>query len=93
MFELLRPALLAATTPAFHSRVVSVSSLGHRFSPIDFDDLDFRTAYGQSKTANIYLATEIERRFGAHGLHGLAVHPGFIMETELARHVDLNELI
>lgn len=99
LFELLRPALLASSTPAFHSRVVTVTSLGHRFSPVRFDDLDLKRhgyhpfiAYGQSKTANIYLATEIERRFGGQGLHGLAVHPGFIMDTELARHVDLSVL-
>ena len=33
-------------------------------------------AYGQSKTANIWMANEIERRFGAQGLHALSVHPG-----------------
>ena len=31
---------------------------------------------GQSKTANIYLATEIERRYGSQGVHAWAVHPG-----------------
>ena len=35
-------------------------------------------AYGQSKTANIWMANEIERQFGSQGLHGLAVHPGII---------------
>ena len=49
---------------------------GHRSSPIRFDDLDFQkkgyekwTAYGQSKTANIYLANEIERRYGSKGVY------------------------
>ncbi|KAK3670624.1 hypothetical protein LTR78_009459 [Recurvomyces mirabilis] len=35
-------------------------------------------AYGQTKTANIWMANEIERRYGGQGLHGLSVHPGNI---------------
>ncbi|OJJ49117.1 hypothetical protein ASPZODRAFT_60314 [Penicilliopsis zonata CBS 506.65] len=35
-------------------------------------------AYAQSKTANIYMMNEIERRYGPRGLHGLSVHPGEI---------------
>ena len=65
LFQLLQPTLLASSTPEFQSRVVSVSSSGHQISGIHFDDLDLKkqgyekwTAYGQSKTANIYLATE-----------------------------------
>ena len=53
---------------------VSLSSSAHRRSPVHFDDLDLKTAgydpwvaYGQSKTANIYLANEIERRYGSQG--------------------------
>lgn len=49
--------------------------LGHRSSPVQFEDLDFKkqgyakwVAYGQSKTANIYMANEIERRYGSQGL-------------------------
>jgi NAD(P)-dependent dehydrogenase (short-subunit alcohol dehydrogenase family) len=48
-------------------------------------------AYGQAKTANIYLATEIERRYGHRGLHATAVHPGGILATDLARHMDPSE--
>ncbi|KAK3114869.1 hypothetical protein LTR53_006367 [Teratosphaeriaceae sp. CCFEE 6253] len=36
-------------------------------------------AYGQSKTANIWMTNEIERRYGGHGLHGLSLHPGNIL--------------
>ena len=36
----------------------------------------------------IYLANEIERRYGSQGLHATSVHPGGIF-TELARHVDM----
>ena len=56
--------------------VLSVLLAGHRSSPILFDDLDLRKqgydkwiAYGQSKTANIYLANEVERRYGSQGQH------------------------
>lgn len=49
-------------------------------SPIHFSDLDLKqqgynkwTAYGQSKTANIYLANEIERRYGSQGKSHLQV--------------------
>lgn len=44
-------------------------------------------AYGQSKTANIWMANELERRYGGQGVHALSVHPGVIM-TNLARHLD-----
>lgn len=94
LFQLLKPALLASSTPAFHSRVVSLSSSGHRYSPVLLTDLNLKArgydkwvAYGQSKTANIYLATEIERRYGSRGLHATAVMPGGIL-TPLARHMD-----
>lgn len=54
LFELLRPTLLASSTPDFQSRVVSVASLGHRASTVLLDDLDLKKvgyehqkAYGQ----------------------------------------------
>ena len=89
MTGLLAPALLRGA-PA---RVVSVSSLGHERSPVDFDDIHFErrpydkwVSYGQSKTANVLLAVELERRLGERGVHAFAVHPGVIM-TDLARHM------
>lgn len=93
LFQLLKPALLASSTPTFNSRVVCLSSSGHRGAGIQFNNYNFEkgnyapwTAYGQSKTANIYMANEIERRYGAQGLHGLSVMPGGIM-TGLQVHV------
>ncbi|KAH8817150.1 hypothetical protein F5884DRAFT_778560 [Xylogone sp. PMI_703] len=87
-FSLLKDVLLASSTPSFHSRVVMVASSEHRSSEILFGNYDFKTpggleynsfvAYGQSKTANLYMANEIENQFGAKGLHGLALHPGGI---------------
>ncbi|EXK26695.1 oxidoreductase [Fusarium oxysporum f. sp. melonis 26406] len=98
-FQLLKPALVAASTPSYQSRVISVSSMAHRMGGIRFHDFNFEKegehdpwlAYGQSKTANIYITAELERKYGAQGLHALAVHPGVIM-TNLSQHVDLNQL-
>lgn len=95
LFKLLHPALLSSSSATFASRLVSVSSCAHRSSGLPADgDYDFQTTkydpgstYGASKTANTYMANETERRFGKHGLHGLSVHPGIIMETSLVRHM------
>ncbi|OBS25131.1 hypothetical protein FPOA_05666 [Fusarium poae] len=96
-FQLLKPALVAASTPSFQSRVVSLSSKAHRMGGVRFDDFNFEKepyhpwlAYGQSKTANIYFATELERRYGSQGVHGFSVHPGSIF-TNLARHIDMSQ--
>ncbi|UPL01007.1 hypothetical protein LCI18_011941 [Fusarium solani-melongenae] len=85
LFELLRPMLLESSTPDFQSRVVIVSSTAHRNAPMDFGDLNWEkrryepsVAYGQSKLANVYTASEIERRYGSQGLHAWSVHPGGI---------------
>lgn len=93
LFQLLKPTLLASSTAEFNSRVVSVSSYGHRFSPIRFDDFSFEKepydptkAYGQSKTANIYLASYIDRHYGPKGLHATSLHPGGIW-TQLQKHI------
>lgn len=95
LFQLLKPALLAASTPEFNSRVISLSSTGHRAGGIRFEDLNFdepdsynpMLAYGQAKTANIYLSNEIERRYGSQGLHALSLHPG-VINTNLAKYMD-----
>ncbi|RYO15407.1 hypothetical protein AA0113_g795 [Alternaria arborescens] len=94
LFQLLKPALLSASTPSFNSRVISLASSGHKMGGIRPEDYNFAdgtyndfTAYGQAKTANIYMSNAIERYYGAKGLHALAVHPGVIM-TELTRHLD-----
>jgi NAD(P)-dependent dehydrogenase (short-subunit alcohol dehydrogenase family) len=92
LFQLLKPLLLASSTPKLNSRVVSLSSSGHRISDVHFDNYNLAgeydpwVAYGQSKTANILFANELDRRYGSQGLHGLSLHPGVIMNTELSRH-------
>lgn len=92
LYKLLEPTLLESSTPTFNSRVVNVASSGHQASGIHFDNINFEgeydpwVAYGQSKTAMIYMANEIERKFGNQGLHGLSLMPGGIA-TELQRYV------
>ncbi|KAI9807007.1 MAG: hypothetical protein M1833_002665 [Piccolia ochrophora] len=93
LFQLLKDTLISSATPEFPSRVVAVSSSGHRVGGIQFGNYDFENggyspwgAYGQSKTAGIYMANEIERRYGALGLHGLSLHPGGII-TGLQKHI------
>ena len=75
------------------SRLVNLSSAGHRFSDVDLDDPNFEHtpytefgAYGRSKTANILFAVEFDRRHKDRGVRATAVHPGGI-QTELGRHM------
>ncbi|SNS96160.1 oxidoreductase [Actinacidiphila glaucinigra] len=73
---------LLPATPA--SRVVTVSSAGHRVGgPIDLADLEWRTrpynrnaAYGHSKLANLMFTYELQRRLPADGPLAVAAHPG-----------------
>ncbi|TDZ15977.1 WW domain-containing oxidoreductase [Colletotrichum orbiculare MAFF 240422] len=93
-FKLLEPALLASASAARPSRVVSLSSSAHNVHGLnDSANYNFQrggydatVAYGQSKTANIYMANEIERRYGKRHLHATSVHPGLI-STGLTRHM------
>ena len=76
------------------SRIVTVSSNGHRTGRINFDDLQSRrryrriTAYAQSKLANLMFTYELQRRLAAAGAPtaALAAHPGTAF-TELTRHM------
>jgi NAD(P)-dependent dehydrogenase (short-subunit alcohol dehydrogenase family) len=75
------------------SRVVTVSSVGHRVrSRIDFDDLTSErrysrvAAYGRSKLANLLFTYELQRRLHQAGASTIAVaaHPG-VASTDLVR--------
>jgi NAD(P)-dependent dehydrogenase (short-subunit alcohol dehydrogenase family) len=85
--------LLDLMLPVPGSRVVTVSSTGHRIrAAIHFDDLQWErsysrvAAYGQSKLANLMFTYELQRRLAPHGTTvALAAHPG-ISSTELARY-------
>ncbi len=90
----LHDALVAAGS----ARVVSVSSSGHRFSPIVFEDIHFHRraydpwlAYGQSKTANILFAVEATRRWASEGITVNALMPGMI-QTNLSHYLPQEEL-
>jgi len=84
--------LLAAGAP---SRVVLLTSAGHRFGDIDLDDPNFERspytpfdAYHRAKTANILFAVELDRRWRDRGVRACAVHPGTIDETDIQRHLE-----
>ena len=81
--------LLVTSAP---SRVVVLTSAGHAMSDIDWDDPNYEhrpyskmEAYGQSKTANILHAVELDRRYGPQGVRAYSVHPGMVA-TELGRY-------
>ena len=85
---LLLPRLLA--TP--DARVVTVSSVAHRYGEMHFDDLMLTSnyqpdpAYGQSKLANLLFSYELSDRLAAAGAgtSSLAAHPGVVL-TDLWR--------
>ena len=86
--------LLDRMLPVPGSRVVTVSSVGHRIrAAIHFDDLQWErsysrvAAYGQSKLANLMFTYELQRRLAPHGTTiAAAAHPGG-SDTELMRHM------
>lgn len=91
--------LLPALRRAQGARVVALSSRGHVRSAFDFEDPNFEhrpydkmVAYGQSKTANVLFAVEADRRYQQDGIRAFAVHPGAILDTDLARRFDPEEL-
>ncbi|KAI1396640.1 short-chain dehydrogenase [Hypoxylon fuscum] len=75
LFHLVKKALIGSASPSFNSRVISLSTAGHRFA-----------AYSQSKLATAYFANEVDRRYQSQGLRALSVHPGGII-TPLSRYL------
>ncbi len=82
--------------PILHTRqarVITISSSGHRWGQIDFNNLnaekgyDRGKAYSQSKLANLLFTYELQRRFQDAGVDAIAVaaHPGWTA-TNLAVH-------
>ncbi|KAJ5742390.1 short-chain dehydrogenase [Penicillium nucicola] len=97
LFLLLRSALLAAAaSPRPNSRVIFLSSIAHRYSEVVFDNPNLDgayekwKAYGQSKTALLWVANEVDRRYASHGLRAFSVQPGGI-QTGLLQHMSDEE--
>jgi NAD(P)-dependent dehydrogenase (short-subunit alcohol dehydrogenase family) len=87
--------LLDRLLPVAGSRIVTVSSIGHRIrADIHFDDLQWEhsnynrvSAYGQAKLANLLFTYELQRRLAPHGTTiAAAAHPGG-SNTELMRNL------
>jgi NAD(P)-dependent dehydrogenase (short-subunit alcohol dehydrogenase family) len=81
------PALKAANG----ARIVSLSSIGHRRSPVNLEDPNFERSaydkwesYGRAKSANALFAIGLDARGAAQNVRAFAVHPGGIM-TDLQR--------
>src|ERR1700730_13005694 len=80
------------------SRLINLSSAGHRFSNVNLNDPNFErtsydpfVAYGRSKTAIILFAVAFDQRQRERGVRAAAVHPG-VIQTELGRHMDPSRL-
>lgn len=86
---------LLLTTP--RSRVVNISSSGHRMGRMDFRNLMFESkgsyspmrAYARSKLANLLFTYELQRRYNAANIDAIAVaaHPG-MSNTRLGRYLE-----
>lgn len=81
-YFLLTDLLLDVLKASAPSRIINVSSMGHRFAAIYFDDLmmekkynDF-LSYNQSKLANIMFTYELARRLEGMGVTANCLHPG-----------------
>jgi retinol dehydrogenase 12 len=83
---LLTELLLARLLQSELKRVINVSSTAHyKCTGIDFEALQrptrSRTGFAEyrvSKLCNILHAKELQRRYGARGLHAAATHPGVV---------------
>ena len=84
--------LIKASSP---SRIINVSSSGHRLSDINKDDLMSEKsynkikAYGQSKLANILFTRELSKHLAGTEVTVNSCHPG-VVQTELGRHMSEN---
>lgn len=90
--------LWSALKQANGARIVNVSSRGHHFSPVVFEDVNFEqreydhlSAYGQSKTANILFAVSLDEKGKSDGIRAFSLHPGGILDTELGRNISMDE--
>ena len=72
------------------TRIVNVSSLGHKSGKMNWQDLQWDTdyadfkAYTQAKLANVLFTRELAQRFGNDRVTAVSLHPG-VVRTEIAR--------
>jgi len=92
-------ALMNGAEDGRASRLVSLSSIGHLRSAMNFEDPNYRArdydkwaAYGQSKTANALFAVGFDKRFADRGVRANSVMPGGIF-TPLQRHLPHEEQV
>jgi len=92
-------ALMNGAEDGRASRLVSLSSIGHRRGGVNFDDPHYRSrpydkweSYGQAKSANALFAVGYHNRFKDQGISANSVMPGGIM-TPLQRHLPREEMI
>lgn len=92
--------LWEALKKANGARVVTVSSSGHHYSPILFEDVNYNSreynkfeAYGQAKTANVLFTVELDKRAQQFGVRAFTLHPGLILTTDLGRHLTFDDYV
>ncbi|XP_059474760.1 retinol dehydrogenase 11-like [Neocloeon triangulifer] len=73
------------------SRVVTVSSMAHKFGKIELDNLNCEKSfpgggklYCHAKLANVLFANELARRLDGTGVSSNSLHPG-VVKTEIGR--------
>lgn len=102
LFQYLKHVLLSTATASSPCRVVTLSSLSHRHNAVQPNgDYDFKAdpssydpwkSYAQSKTANIWFANSITKKYASQNLYGLSVHPGTIW-TQLQSHLGIEDML
>lgn len=73
------------------ARIACVSSFGHHYSPVIFDDINFErrpysawSSYGQSKTGACLMAVKLSAALGHRGIEAFSLHPGQVY-TDMGR--------
>ncbi|XP_011404099.1 PREDICTED: retinol dehydrogenase 12-like [Amphimedon queenslandica] len=89
---LLTNLLLDRIKESAPSRIVTVSSDGHYYGSLDFDDMMWSRSYKsfgsytRSKLANVMFSRELAKRLEGTGVSTYSLHPGAI-NTDLTRHM------
>ena len=88
---LLTNLLLNRIKESAPSRIINVSSMGHKVGKLDFEDMMWTKkysslrAYGRSKLANVMFTRELAKRVSETGVTVCSLHPGSV-NTELGRY-------